>query len=285
MGWRRGAGCAGVVYGVAVSHPPARTCLERIVEIASEASRLVMSYYGAPGSVVEKGDESPLTMADLAANDLIVRELEALTPEVGVISEETAVPPATERKEWRQFWLVDPLDGTKEFLSRNGEFTVNIALVEDGVPVVGVVAAPAADVVYFARRGQGAWRRRGGGITERICAAPPPADRTRVVESRSHPSAELESYLATLGPIERQRVGSSLKFCRIAEGAADLYPRFGRTMEWDVAAGDCLYRNSTSDGSERPSPLRYNQATLSSPQFVVGQRSTSVTARHQESNR
>jgi 3'(2'), 5'-bisphosphate nucleotidase len=254
-----------------VSKLAARNGLERIVEIASEASQLVMSYYNAPGSVVEKGDASPLTMADLAANDLIVRALEALTPEVRVISEETAVPPAEERQAWRQFWLVDPLDGTKEFLSRNGEFTVNIALVEDGVPVVGVVAAPAADVVYFARRGQGAWRRCGGGVTERICASPPPADRTRVVESRSHPSAELEGYLATLGPIERQRVGSSLKFCRIAEGAADLYPRFGRTMEWDVAAGDCLYRNSTFDGSERPSPLRYNQPTLSSPRFVVGQ--------------
>ena len=279
MGWRRGTGRTGVVYGATVSVPPTRNCLERIVEIASEASHLVMSYYAAPGSVVEKVDESPLTMADLAANELIVRELDVLTPGIKVISEESVLPPANERKDWRQFWLVDPLDGTKEFLSRNGEFTVNIALIDDGVPAVGVVAAPAVDVVYFASRGQGAWRRRGGGLTERICAAPPPADRTRVVESRSHPSTELESYLATLGPIERHRVGSSLKFCRIAEGAADLYPRFGRTMEWDVAAGDCLYRNSTSDGSERPSPLRYNQATLSSPQFVVGQPSTcAITA-------
>ena len=252
---------------------PALAYRDRIVDIASEAARLVMTYYGAPGALVEEGDKGPLTMADLAAHALIVRELQALTPGTAVISEESAIPPHDVRKPWRQFWLVDPLDGTKEFLSANGEFTVNIALIDDGVPVLGVIAAPAADVVYFAGRGQGAWRRRGDGVTKRICSTPPPPDRTRVVESRSHPSVELETYLATLGPVERHRMGSSLKFCRIAEGEADLYPRFGRTMEWDVAAGDCLYRNSTSDGSERPSPLRYNQPTLSSPQFVVGQRS------------
>jgi 3'(2'), 5'-bisphosphate nucleotidase len=188
-----------------------------------------------------------------------------------VISEEGAVPSFEQRRAWREFWMVDPLDGTKEFLSANGEFTVNIALITDGVPTAAVVAAPAMGLMYFAERGRGAWRRHDDGVTERICSVAPPPDRTRLVESRSHPSAELERYVAGLGPVERQRVGSSLKFCRIAEGAADLYPRFGRTMEWDVAAGDCVYRNSTLDGSERLSPLSYNQPTLSTPKFVVGQ--------------
>ena len=255
-------------------------CLDRIVDIACEAGQAVMGYYGKACRVERKGDDSPLTMADVAAHDLIVRELFTLTPSIPVVSEESVIPPSDERRSWKKFWLVDPLDGTKEFLATNGEFTVNIALISDGIPQVGVVAAPALQSVYFAERGRGAWRRRDGGATERIQSVPPPRDRTRVVESRSHPSRELETYLAALGPVERQPVGSSLKFCRMAEGEADLYPRFGRTMEWDVAAGDCIYRNSTIDGSERGSPLRYNQPTLSTPQFVVGQLSASANFRN-----
>jgi 3'(2'), 5'-bisphosphate nucleotidase len=167
---------------------------------------------------------------------------------------------------------VDPLDGTKEFLARNGEFTVNIALIEDGEPVLGVINAPATGTIYAAERGSGAWRHAAG-VTERICGAGPRplGAAVRVVESRSHPSRELEEYIATLGPVERIQLGSSLKFCRLAEGAADLYPRFGPTMEWDVAAGDCIYRNATPDGAPRPSPLRYNQPSLRTAQFVVGE--------------
>jgi 3'(2'), 5'-bisphosphate nucleotidase len=253
--------------------------LARIVDIATEAGRVALGYYGTAAPVVRKDDNSPLTLADLAAHQFIVRELGAMTPLIPVVSEEGEIATAAQRRAWTRFWLVDPLDGTKEFLAANGEFTVNIALIDDGVPVLGVVAAPALDVVYFAERRQGAWRRCAS-ATERISSIVPPPDRTRIVESRSHPSAELETYLADVGPVERQAVGSSLKFCRIAEGRADLYPRFGRTMEWDVAAGDCIYRNSTLDGSERESPLRYNQETLSTPRFVVGQLSASATAEH-----
>lgn len=251
-------------------------CLDRIVDIASDAGRLVLDYYGKAASVERKSDNSPLTLADLAAHEFITRELAALTPAIPIVSEESPVPPRDRRRSWTEFWLVDPLDGTKEFLAANGEFTLNIALISGGVPILGVVAAPALDVVYFAECGNGAWRRRDGRAAERIVAVSPPDDRTRIVESRSHPSPELETYLGTLGPVERQPVGSSLKFCRVAEGEADLYPRFGRTMEWDVAAGDCIYRNSTADGSQRFSPLRYNQPTLSTPHFVVGQLSASA---------
>jgi 3'(2'), 5'-bisphosphate nucleotidase len=194
-----------------------------------------------------------------------------LSPGVPVISEEGTVPDYDTRAGWRRFWLVDPLDGTKEFLSGNGEFTVNIALIEDNEPVLGVVAAPALDAVYWAARGSGAWRRIADRPPERLRVAAPQPSLTRVVESRSHPSPELEAFLDELGPVERVKLGSSLKFCRIAEAGADLYPRFGRTMEWDVAAGDCVYRNAGPDGCELWSPLEYNQPSLSTAGFVIGQ--------------
>jgi 3'(2'), 5'-bisphosphate nucleotidase len=247
--------------------------LGRIVEIALSAGRETMQYYGNCGEIDYKAGGSPLTAADQAAHRLIVRELEACTPSTPIISEEATVPPFEERRDWTEFWLVDPLDGTKEFISGNGEFTINIALIADGCPVLAVVGAPALDVVYFGGRDRGVWRQHDSGPSTRIHAAAPPSHCTRIVESRSHPSPELEAFVATLGPVERIKIGSSLKFCRLAEGSADLYPRFGRTMEWDVAAGDCLYRYATLDGSSRPSPLIYNQPTLSTPQFVVGERS------------
>jgi 3'(2'), 5'-bisphosphate nucleotidase len=247
--------------------------LDSIVKIAATAGQCAMQFYGACGTVEHKGEEGPVTAADRAAHEFILRALADRWPEIPVISEEAAIPSYAERREWNTFWLVDPLDGTKEFISGNGEFTVNVALITTAGPVLGVIVAPALETIYFAERGRGAWRRVANGRTERICSVTPPPDRTRVVESRSHPAPELEQFIAALGPVERVRLGSSLKFCRIAEGRADLYPRFGPTMEWDVAAGDCIFRNSTSDGCERYSPLRYNQPTLSTPAFVIGERS------------
>jgi 3'(2'), 5'-bisphosphate nucleotidase len=235
-----------------------------------------MRHYGQCEPIADKGFSNPVTAADRAAHDVIVRELAGWTPGVPVISEEGEVPPYAERRNWSRFWLVDPLDGTKEFISGNGEFTVNIALIDDGEPVLGVVGAPALDLLYFAERGHGAWRRRSGGESERIHSTLPNPAVTRVVESRSHPTRELEAFIATLGAVERVKLGSSLKFCRIAEGSADLYPRFGPTMEWDVAAGDCVYRNSGPRGGQRKSPLRYNGASLSIAGFILGERSRSA---------
>jgi 3'(2'), 5'-bisphosphate nucleotidase len=247
--------------------------LERLVDIASAAGAAVMRYYRADSGAECKSDGSPLTAADRAAHECIVSELRHCEPEIPLVSEEGSdVPPLHARRFWRRFWLVDPLDGTKEFLAANGEFTVNIALIEQGLPVMGVVAAPALGVVYFASHGRGSWRRIGDGATERIVgpfvgASPV----TRVVESRSHPTPALEAYISALGPVERIKLGSSLKFCRVAEGRADLYPRFGPTMEWDVAAGDCVFRNSGRDGRLRPSPLVYNQPSLRTDQFLIGE--------------
>jgi 3'(2'), 5'-bisphosphate nucleotidase len=170
-----------------------------------------------------------------------------------------------------RFWLVDPLDGTKEFLQDRGEYTVNVALIEHGTPVLGVVYAPALDVLYLAGRGLGAWKQVGSAGARRLCSRPVPAGAPRVVvESRSHPSDALEAYLRTITVARRVRAGSSLKFCWLAEGLADLYPRFGPTMEWDTAAGDCVFRYSGCEEGERPSPLEYNSPALRHDRFVIG---------------
>jgi 3'(2'), 5'-bisphosphate nucleotidase len=211
-----------------------------------------------------------VTAADHAAHDVIVTALAAWHPDIPIISEEGRIPPETERAGWQQFWLVDPLDGTKEFIHRNGEFTVNIALIVAGIPVLGVVHAPALELTYRAGAGLGAWRRRGSGAPERIWSTPPAEGLPlRVAESRSHPSAELEAWLAARPVAARVPVGSSLKFCLVAEGSVDVYPRLGPTMEWDVAAGDCVYRHSGRAGP-RHSPLVYNQPALRNPSFVLG---------------
>ncbi|MEP6905341.1 MAG: 3'(2'),5'-bisphosphate nucleotidase CysQ [Gemmatimonadales bacterium] len=246
------------------------TSLERIEGIARRAGAAILSYYAAGATSTSKADGSPLTLADQAADDLIVAELTSWDATVPIISEESDQASYDERCGWGRFWLVDPLDGTKEFLSRNGEFTVNIALIDNGEPVLGVVFAPALDLMYAAARGLGAWRIGPGGLRERIYSRPPQAGRPlTIVESRSHPSPELEQYLATINIGDRVAMGSSLKFCVVAEGRADIYPRLGPTMEWDVAAGDCVFRNSAREG-QHSSPLTYNKHDLRNDSFVIG---------------
>ena len=243
--------------------------LQRLCDVARMAGLEVMRHYGTT-TCRRKTDASPVSIADVAAQQVIVEALTAWDPTIPIVAEESTLPPAALRAAWRRYWLVDPLDGTKEFLAGNGEFTVNIALIDDGAPVLGVVLAPAFDLAYCAGRGLGAWRQRGASRPERISSGRWRAGQpVRVVESRSHPSPELEAFLASLPVIERVRLGSSLKFCRVAEGSADLYPRFGPMMEWDVAAGDCVFRNSAAAG-ERPSPLRYNCTDLRVAGFVLG---------------
>jgi 3'(2'), 5'-bisphosphate nucleotidase len=239
--------------------------------LAREAGRATMTYYDGPAAEVrEKDDRSPVTLADEVAHDILVDGLGRIDPGTPVVSEEAESASFETRRSWRRFWLVDPLDGTKEFIKRRAEFTVNLALIEDGEPVLGVVLAPALDLLYWAVKGGGAWRESQGGAAERIySSAPPPGTPLTVVESLSHPSSELEEYLRTIPVARRVKAGSSLKFCWVAEGRADLYPRLGPTMEWDVAAGDCVYRQSGRAG-ERPSPLTYNKPDLRNPSFVIG---------------
>jgi 3'(2'), 5'-bisphosphate nucleotidase len=181
------------------------------------------------------------------------------------------VPPAAERAGWTRFWLVDPLDGTREFIEKLPDYTVNIALIEAGVPVLGAIYAPAREVTYYASRAGGAFRAASDSAPVRLTSRPPaPGTPLRIVESRAHRSPELDAFAAGLPVAERVAIGSSLKFCWIAEGRADLYPRFTPIMEWDVAAGDCVYRWSSATGTPHASPLTYNNPDMRIPGFVLG---------------
>jgi 3'(2'), 5'-bisphosphate nucleotidase len=230
-----------------------------------------MEIYAGEFNVELKGDASPLTCADRASHRVIVDGLTAATPEVPILSEEGRDIPFAERAGWSCFWLVDPLDGTKEFIKRNGEFTVNIALVEDGRVAAGVIYVPAQDTLYFGCLEAGCWKGTAGAELAPIKVRE--ADHNTgltVVMSRSHPSPELEKYLQEVNVSEALPVGSSLKLCVVAEGKADLYPRLGPTMEWDTAAGHAIVEAAggtvlTEDGA----PLQYNKANLLNPHFIV----------------
>lgn len=254
---------------------PGAALLAALCAIARDAGTQVMAVYAGAARAWTKEDQTPLTEADLRADAVIRAGLARAFAGTPVLSEESGLTGGTMG---RRFFLVDPLDGTREFLQRNGEFTVNIALIEDGAAVAGVVLAPALGECHFAARGLGAWRSTGG-ATEPIRACRYDSDRPlRIVGSRSHGSAALDELLATLPvPHELRPVGSSLKFCRVAEGTADAYPRFGPTCQWDTAAAQCIVEaaggcvldrqgRTLAYGSERP---------LRNPDFLaLGDRST-----------
>jgi len=246
--------------------------LARVADIARQAGREILEVYGAAEvAATAKADASPLTAADLRAHRLIVQRLGELAPALPVLSEEAADTPFSERARWQRYWLVDPLDGTKEFLSRNGEFTVNIALIEAHAPVLGVVHVPVTDTSYLGWPGAGAWRQRAVEAADAIRVATQAATPLRVVGSRSHRGDSLDAFLARVGAHELVAIGSSLKFCRVAEGAADVYPRLGPTSEWDTAAAHAVVTGaggtvSCLDGT----PLRYNTGEpLLNPHFVA----------------
>ncbi|MDI5891853.1 3'(2'),5'-bisphosphate nucleotidase CysQ [Halomonas rhizosphaerae] len=217
------------------------TLLDQAHDIAKDAGQAIMAVYARDFSIEEKEDKSPLTEADKAAHDVIVGGLEALPGGIPVLSEENTEGFAGADAEGR-YWLVDPLDGTKEFIKRNGEFTVNIALIEAGKPVLGVVVAPALEVSYLAAEGLGAFKVDSSGERQPIQVAGKPAEGTtwRVVGSRSHPSPDLAEWLEQLGKHDMVPMGSSLKFCLIAEGAADVHPRLGPTCLWDTGAAQAV---------------------------------------------
>jgi len=243
-----------------------------VIDIARQAGRAILEVYGSSQfGTVAKADDSPLTQADLRAHALIVAALRALTPDIPVLSEESAAIPFAQRSGWLRHWLVDPLDGTKEFVARNGEFTVNIALIQAHAPVLGVVGVPVRDTVYFAAREHGAFRTIGNAAAApiHVCkSAPVPF---RVVASRSHRGDSLDAYLRALGTCEVVSVGSALKLCLVAEGTADIYPRLGPTSEWDTAAAHAVVaaaggRVITRGGTE----LAYNTKTdLLNPDFFA----------------
>lgn len=242
--------------------------LEDVNPIARDAGNAIMTVYQrADVDVQHKDDNSPLTEADLAAHQVICDGLRALPIQYPIVSEESCDIRWAERQSWSRYWLVDPLDGTKEFIKRIGEFTVNIALIENGEPVLGVVYAPVLDALYTGERGGGAFLNG-----EAISVVESMPDTVRVVGSRSHPSPETLDWLKALAkPYRLIPMGSSLKLCRIAEGKADLYPRLGPTSEWDTAAGHAVLNAAggelvTLDGK----PLRYNQKRdYLNPHFIA----------------
>jgi 3'(2'), 5'-bisphosphate nucleotidase len=245
--------------------------LEPLVELATAAGDRILEVYVTDFNVQSKGDESPLTQADLASHRTIVAGLRELTHDIPVLSEEGGMPAFAERRYWHRYWLIDPLDGTKEFVNRNGEFTVNIALVVNGKPVLGVVHVPVQHTTYTGCEGHGADKRIGGGRPERIRVANRASLPPRVVGSRSHRGASLDSFLERLGAFDMVPMGSSLKFCVVAEGGADVYPRLGPTSEWDTAAAQAVVEQAggkvvTADGAA----LTYNQKEdILNPWFVV----------------
>jgi 3'(2'), 5'-bisphosphate nucleotidase len=229
-----------------------------LLPIVARAGAAIMRVYDSGFTVQRKEDDSPLTLADLESQRVIIEGLTGLTPGIPILSEESAQAPWSERQSWRELWVVDPLDGTREFVKRNGEFTVNIALVRENEPVLGVVSAPARGLVYWGASGVGAFSQPPGSDSIPIQVSAP-HNPLRVVGSRSHASAATTGYLARLGPHVLMGIGSSLKFCLVAEGNADLYPRFGPTSEWDTAAGHAVLE-AAGGHVTRPDGhrLRYN---------------------------
>jgi 3'(2'), 5'-bisphosphate nucleotidase len=247
--------------------------IQEVVRIAQEAGERILGVYQtADFNVERKADDSPLTKADLASHEHIVARLGALTPDIPVLSEESQDISYQERSAWSRFWLVDPLDGTKEFIKRNGEFTVNIALIEDGNPVLGVVHTPVLGVTYYAAQGLGAFKQEND-VSQPIKTQTELADTLHIVASRSHAGQETQDLLAALArdyTIALVSKGSALKLCLVAEGAAHFYPRLGPTMEWDTAAAQCVAEQAgayvTDVKGER---LRYNKENLLNPFFMV----------------
>lgn len=247
------------------------TYLGTAIEIAKQAGRAIMEIYEGDFAVEHKDDATPLTAADTAAHHIIDTGLRTLTPELPVLSEESTDIPFAERVRWQRYWLVDPLDGTREFIKRNGEFTVNIALIDRHEAVLGIVYAPVLGVYYYACRGEGAYKREAMNEPVRIHARPWQGGRVVVAGSRSHRGTSLEQFLAHLGDYELVPMGSALKSCLVAEGRADIYPRLGPTSEWDTAAAQCVLEEAGGRLTDtRMAPLRYNtKESLLNPHFFA----------------
>ena len=244
---------------------------KRLLDIAKAAGTAILEVYHQDFSVEHKQDSSPLTAADLASHRIIAQRLGELDPEIPILSEEGADIPFSTRRRWQRYWLIDPLDGTREFVKRNGEFTVNIALIEHGCPLLGVVHVPVTGISYVGQVGQGAWKVDVTGQVRPIHVCENHQPTVRVAGSRSHAGDSLKRFLDRLGEHEIVSMGSSLKLCLVAEGAADVYPRLGPTSEWDTAAAQAVVEaagGKVTDTSLRP--LRYNtKESLLNPHFLA----------------
>ncbi len=247
--------------------------IKKIIAIAIAAGKKILLIYQKEAiGKCKKSDNSPLTEADIASHQLIVQQLQTLTPDIPILSEESADIPWKVRKMWQRYWLIDPLDGTKEFIKRNGEFTVNIALINNHKPVFGVVHAPVPDITWVGEKKGSAFKIQAGEqkkikVKHHITGKP-----WQVVGSRTHAGNSLKTFLANLDAYELITMGSSIKFCLVAEGKADIYPRFGPTSEWDTAAAHAVVNAAGGEvvSAENGQPLLYNtKDSLLNPHFLV----------------
>lgn len=240
-------------------------------KIAKTAGQEILKIYESDFSISQKDDRTPLTNADLASHNYICQQLSLLTPDIPILSEESSGIPYSQRKSWQQYWLVDPLDGTREFIKRNGEFTVNIALVEKNRPVLGVINIPVSGTTYFACRELGAFKQSDNEPAKKIKTKKTSSEKFTVAGSRSHASDKQHTFTNTLGNVELISIGSSLKFCLVAEGKVDIYPRFGPTSEWDTAAAQCIVEEAGGLVTDTEmNILTYNKReSLINPDFLV----------------
>lgn len=246
--------------------------LDKVVAIAKIAGKKILEHYESGVTVTSKEDDTPLTDADLAANQIIIEQLKSLSPDLPILTEESCGIPFAERHEWNTYWLVDPLDGTREFIKHSGEFSVNIALIDKGVSVMGVVHAPVLDVTYWARRDCGAWKQTGDSEPESISVRTAPKKGVTVARSSAPLTGGLlNRFLDKLGEYKVVSMGSALKSCLVAEGRADVYARLGPTSEWDTGAAQCIVEEAgghITDTNMRE--LRYNtKDSLLNPHFFV----------------
>ncbi|MDQ8039893.1 MAG: 3'(2'),5'-bisphosphate nucleotidase CysQ [Rickettsiella sp.] len=219
--------------------------LQNVVFLTKQAGKKILSYYNSDFKVTYKADNSPVTAADIAAHELICQALKQIAPEIPILSEELKAVCFTERQRWQRYWLIDPLDGTKEFLEKNGEFTINIALIENNLPILGVVYAPIFDFCYFAEEGRGAFKQVAQQIPQALDSLSWKANSPITIAiSRRHGITSLQNLFKQFSALNLIRCGSALKFCWIAEGFADLYPRLSPTCEWDTAAGQCILKEA-----------------------------------------
>ena len=250
--------------------------IQKINSIAKKAGDEIMRIYQQDFDVDYKKDNSPLTKADIHSNEVIIKNLENLYPDIPILSEENKQIPYKRRKNWEYFWLIDPLDGTKEFVKKNGEFTVNIALIYKNIPILGVIYAPVLNLLYYAQKERGAFKQEKNKKPQRLPIYKHTNNNTlKVIVSKSHYNQETREFVNNLEKqyenIEFINIGSSLKFCLIAEGKADIYPRLAPTMEWDIAAGQAIVEESKGKiiKYKTKESIRYNKQNLLNPYFVT----------------
>ena len=259
----------------AIANPA--SLVERVIDISLEAGREILRYYGSDYRVRNKSNNTPVTEADIAANEIILAGLQELTPNTPFVSEESSIPHHNERSKWQYYWLIDPLDGTKSFVQGDGEFTVNIALIEFDAPVLGVVHSPVEKSIYWGVAGHGAWRKLGDkGQREKIFVATVADNRVSIIAPRTRTVGRVQQFISNLESAnfscKLSHSSSSIKFCRVAEGARDIFPNLGTTSEWDTAAAQCVVECAGGAVTDLAgNRVRYNKADpkLHNPQFLV----------------